>query len=291
MGAPMMRATVVIPVLNGMATLPAQLAALEGMVDAASFTVLIADNGSTDGTQDWVWTAAERSPLTIRVVDASARRGVSHARNAGVAAAGTEKVLICDADDVVTPGWGVAMVNALDAYDIVAGRMLEEGINDPLTLAWRRPRERGLSKPLGFLPYAMGANVGLRRGVFEALWGWREDFVAGGDDVDFSWRAQLAGYRLGYCDEAAVHYRHRTDLRSTARQFYRYGYMRPLLFKTYREHGLRRPSPSVVLKSYGWLILHLPDLVQGAARRGNWIRRAAKLWGRVGGQRQADAHR
>ena len=48
----------------------------------------------------------------------------------------------------------------------------------------------------GLLPYGIGANLGVRQDVFECVGGFDEDWpVLGGDEVDFCFRAQLAGQK------------------------------------------------------------------------------------------------
>lgn len=85
--------TVVIPALNAAATLPGTLAALGGARD-----VVVADGGSTDGTQ---------AVPGARFVSAPRGRGTQIA--AGIAAAGGDWVLILHADTRLAPGWDAAV--------------------------------------------------------------------------------------------------------------------------------------------------------------------------------------
>src|SRR2546426_8436308 len=112
--------SVVIPVLNGVDTLPAQLEALSGQTYSGRWEMIIADNGSTDGTPDLVRTWTDRIP-GLRIVDASDRKGQAHARNVGAAAALGDFIAFCDADDVATPGWLDGMVRAAPWTDLVGG--------------------------------------------------------------------------------------------------------------------------------------------------------------------------
>ena len=76
-------ASVIIPVYNGAATLGEQLAALAPQTTDRPFEVLVCDNNSTDGTRTVVDEWVGRVP-GLRVVDAFARQGPSHARNRGI---------------------------------------------------------------------------------------------------------------------------------------------------------------------------------------------------------------
>lgn len=100
--------SVIIPCLNAERTIGEQLAALAAQRWSERWEVIVADNGSTDGTLEVVRRFAGRLP-ELRVVDASQRRGSGYARNRGAAVARGEWLAFCDADDVVAPGWVAAM--------------------------------------------------------------------------------------------------------------------------------------------------------------------------------------
>src|SRR6266566_2465867 len=95
--------SVVIPVRNGERFLGEQLAALSSQDVEGGFEVIVCDNGSTDRSMTLAHEFDAR--LCLRVIDASAHRGQTYARNAGVAAAIAENVVFLDQDDVVAPGY------------------------------------------------------------------------------------------------------------------------------------------------------------------------------------------
>jgi len=96
--------SVVVPVRQGARTLGEQLEALSRQTYSGEWELIICDNGSTDGTRGRA--LAWQGALPLRIVDASAKKGVAHARNVGIEATRGAYVLICDADDVVDPaGW------------------------------------------------------------------------------------------------------------------------------------------------------------------------------------------
>ncbi|WP_432494359.1 glycosyltransferase family 2 protein [Kineococcus auxinigenes] len=275
--------SIVIPCFNAVADLPGQLDALARQDTSELFEVIVSDNGSTDGLAGFIVEEAARLPYQIRRVDASQRRGVAHARNVGCAAARAQTILICDADDVVEPGWVQAMVSALATADLVGGTLVSDGINSEVVRQWRPMYRAGdLPRKLGHLGYAVGANTGLRREVFEALGGWDVGFVAGGDDVEFSWRAQHAGFTLAAAPDAVIRYRLRPSLRTTMRQSYAYARSDAQLLQAFRSAGVRRTS----LRSPWWEVRWLARNVRGLVRagsRGLWLRRAAMFAGRISG--------
>ena len=69
----------------------------------------------------------------------------------------------------------------------------------------------------------MSANLAIWADVLWELGGWSSENEAGGEDTELSWRAQLAGLRLGFAPDAVVYYRYRPGLWQTARQAYGIG--------------------------------------------------------------------
>lgn len=274
--------SVVIPVHNAADVLPEQLEALSAQTYAGPFEVVIADNGSTDDLSGAVARYSDR--LSISVVPATARRGVSHARNAGCRAAQGDYIAICDADDVVSPGWLEAFVAASPTADLLGGSLELERLNDPKAVRWRDIHPRSLNVSLRFLPFPQGCNVALWRRVFETTGGWDEDLLAGGDDADFAWRAQLAGLSLVMVEDALVHYRVRSSLPATMRQTVAYAAARGALMRRFRAHGARGATPREVLSRLVWLVTRAWYLfLPWSWRQGRWLVKAASLWGGIRG--------
>lgn len=275
--------SVVIPAFNPGELLADQLTALCTQTWEGRLEVVVADNGSTDGTRELVKRIAgdNRATAEIRVVDASAGKGVNVARNTGWAAASAAVILICDADDVAAPDWVASMVHALRDNDLVGGVCVYTEINPASVYRWQTTKtSKGVHTAAKFLPYAIGANFGAWREVIESVDGWDERFQGGADDIDFSWRAQLAGWRLGSSD-AVVHYRLRADLRSAIRQRTTKGAMAALLYSVHRDHIGRRTLKSQLTGAYR-LVRALPELVSIDGRR-RWLLDAAAEGGRIRG--------
>jgi len=277
-GTGMPSVSVVIVMRNAAATIGDQLEALTQQQYPGPWDVVVADNGSTDGSAAVARRWEGRLP-GLRIVDASLRRGVSYARNTGVAASSGELIAFCDADDVVEPDWLEKLVAGFRDADVVEGAFDTETLNSPETRAWRGRNRR---HKMGFLPRAATANCGVRRSVFDALDGWSEEYRSGGD-VDFSWRAQLAGYRFGTAPDAVVKYRARPDMKSMALQAFRYGQGHPRLYRNFRGAGMRGKKLRDPVMDLIWLAVRVPLLPFSRARRGNWIRHVAMICGRIVG--------
>ena len=275
--------SVIVPARDAERTLGPQLEALAGQRYGGEWEVVVADNGSVDRTRE-VAARWEHVLPDLRVLDASERRGASHARNRGGEVARGEVLLFCDADDVVAPGWVAAMADASVTADLMGGRIDYLALNDAEVVSWRDAADRTeLPRPSGFLPYAVSANCGVRADVFRDLGGFREEFFHGGDDVEFFWRGQLAGHELRYVPDAVVRYRYRADLGRMARQYLEFGMAWPAVYRLFRENGFaRRPLGSAV-RTWGWIALHTPDLLRSRMRRGTWLRIASLAAGRAVG--------
>lgn len=273
--------TVIVPVHNAGAVLDEQLEALANQRFSGNWEVLIVDNGSTDDSVQRVRDWMGRVP-GLRVVHAAERASAGYARNVGMEAARGDLLMFCDADDVADPNWVAQMVLAAPRADILGGRLEFNLLNDPVVKAWYKKTE-GLFLVFGSMPCPSTANCAVWADVIHATGRWPEFDGAAGEDTHFAVSAQLAGYSVGYVESAVMHYRFRPTLRAMARQQYHYARSFPLLYRAFRGRGARRRSPLIALKVWLVTLGELPDLFRSAETRGAWIRRAARLWGRLAG--------
>lgn len=227
--------SVVIPAWNAAVTLSEQLEALSAQVTALDGEVIVADNGSTDGTAAVARRWADRIPR-LRVVDAAARRGPAAARNIGAAAARGRLLVFCDADDVVASEWLALMISGLEEHDLVGGLLETRSLRRPgaVTVSWEPTAEIHLHYWTRF-EATPSSNLGIRRVAFDALGGFDEALVTG-EDVDLCWRAQVAGFSFGRVPGAVVRSRPRVGLRAIYRQAFSYGKGHRQLRKKYAEH-------------------------------------------------------
>jgi GT2 family glycosyltransferase len=102
--------TIVIPNYNGMKYLPDCLRALENQEsETPDFTVLVVDNGSTDGS---VQELSENWPK-VNTVFLPENTGFCHAVNVGIEAAETPYVILLNNDTKVMPGFVKALYKAI----------------------------------------------------------------------------------------------------------------------------------------------------------------------------------
>lgn len=279
--------SVVVPTFNAVDLIGEQFDALADQDYAGDFEVLVSDNGSTDGLRSFVESHPLKERLQLRWVDASAFKGVSHARNTGVAHAKGEFIAFCDADDRVHASWLRLLTRAAARCDLVSGALETATINSPEVNRWREfiPTATPHSYAT-FLPYAFGCNFGVWKLAYETVGGCDESFpTGGGDDVDFSWRLQLAGMTLVHEMDAIVAYRLRSDLRGTWRQLHNYGVAGAVLHKKYNSIGFARSTPRAIAIEVAALMLLNPFLPQFITRmpRGKWITHAGFFVGKLRG--------
>jgi GT2 family glycosyltransferase len=279
-GAPAADLSVVIPCLNAADVLPRQLEALTSQEWHGSWDVIVADNGSTDATAAIARSYESRLP-SLRVVDASDRRGRKHACNAGARVAGRAIVFV-DADDEIAPGYIAAVGEALAEHRIVAARIDDSTLNDGWIFESRSgSQSRDLQRSLGFLPFGSGGTLGVQYPVFEELGGFAANMDYA-EDVDFCWRAQLAGVPIHFVSDAVVRYRYRPSLRSMFRQHRNFGRASALLYRTYRGRGMPGRATRACLHEW-WGITKGFLLIRSRADAARWSRRLGRSVGRLQG--------
>ncbi|MFM7270462.1 MAG: glycosyltransferase [Actinomycetes bacterium] len=257
--------SVVMPIRNVEATLLEAVDAVLAQEWSGTFEVLLVENRSSDATPTIAAALATRDHR-VRVVPALDRDGLAYARHVGIDAATSDRVVICDGDDVVTAGWLAAMADALERARVVTGPC------DPFPLnpEWLA-RSRGIyppDRPLEWhrlFPIASGGNVGLHRDVFAEVGGFRDDFL-GAEDHEFSLRLAVAGIPVGFAPGARILYRMRAEPRALWRQGLGYGRNRPRLRREVARAGLRAPARLSGIRSWIRLVATIPGLRHGAGR-------------------------
>ncbi|MGB3137311.1 MAG: glycosyltransferase family 2 protein [Nodosilinea sp.] len=231
----MMQLSVVVPCFNAAETLAQQLNALTQQT-LAPWEVIVADNGSTDDSLSIAAQYVNRLP-NLKIVDASDRRGASHARNTGAQAATGNALAFCDADDVVSSTWVEALTEALSEHGFVASRFEFRLLNGPD--AEGGFQEDGLQnfKPPVF-PYAGGCGLAIPRQLHEAVEGFDES-VQTLEDTDYCMRVQIAGTSLHFVPEAVVHVRFHQGANDAFWQALSWGESFTTIYTRYREHGVR----------------------------------------------------
>ena len=115
--APVDGLTIVIPVYNAADYVAETVRS--ALADPQVSEVVVVDDGSTDATAKVLASLVPGSQSRLRVVQQT-NSGPGAARNAGLRLATTKYVGFVDADDMLLPGWGAAVVRALRAGAAIA---------------------------------------------------------------------------------------------------------------------------------------------------------------------------
>jgi GT2 family glycosyltransferase len=267
-----MRVTAVVLTYNGRELLDVVMPTLLGQT-YDDFAVVVVDDGSSDGTGDHV---RARWP-DVRLLETPVNRGVAAALNRGLAAAEGEYVALLNNDLELEPDWLERLVGVLERHPEAAsatGKLLNFHRRGEIDAAgdlmrWSgAPDQRGHGEPdrgqydepqAVFSPCA-GAAV-YRRSAFADVGPFDEDFVAYLEDIDWGFRAQLAGYSSRY-DPRAVAYH--VGGATTSREPSKYVALRRrnqilVIAKNYPVAALIRHAPALLLHQGGWIVASVRD--------------------------------
>jgi GT2 family glycosyltransferase len=157
------------------------------------------------------------------------RPSIPHQRNRGVAATAAETVVFIDASCLPGPDWLERLCAPIreEGESVVAGSHRSPSGAGLRDLATDRLANRT------YLTEAPTINLAVRRSVLAALDGFDESFRYG-SDVDFTWRAIDAGYRIRYVPDAWVTHEW-GGLREELQRSYSYGRARGHLYFKHRR--------------------------------------------------------
>ena len=204
--------TVIIPNYNGMKFLEPCLKALQAQT-YQNFKILVVDNGSTDGSAQWL---EERGIDTIFLKE---NTGFSGAVNTGIRAADTPYVILLNNDTEADEYYVAEMVRAIERSPkifSVSSRMIQmyhpELMDDAgdmyCILGWAYQRGVGQSvRKYSHSRRVFSACAGAaiyRREVFEKIGYFDEMHFAYLEDLDVGYRARIFGYDNVYCPAAIV---------------------------------------------------------------------------------------
>ena len=278
--------SVVIPSLNGASGVERCLRALHAQTIWPELEIIVVDDGSTDGTSQ---VAAAGG---ARVVRHPTRRGVSAARNSGIAAASAPYVAFIDDDCEPCPEWAEQLASAYDASVVGVGGSIAAGTEQGIVLGYLArhnplsPQELDLARN-GSVTYRFwlylrrqwtaqqhygrrevvslpAANLSVRRQALVDIGGFDERIRFGSEDDDLCYRLrrQFPDSCLIFEPDAAVTHYFQSSLRDTMRRSRLYGRGSALMYHKWPQvPPTFFPFPVVVLAALtlsAWNPLLLP---------------------------------
>lgn len=176
--------------------------------------VIYVDNGSTDGSIEYV-KGLITNQLMSKIIKNNENLGWSPANNQGIKIA-QGKIIFCISNDMeVDPKWikeivramnsdktvGIVQCNSISLWD---RKTPDSGMNylDKFGFAYSYAPLKAVSDVF----YAEGMAFAIRQEVVKEIGVLDEYFFMEYDDMDYSWRARLAGYRILFAPTAKVYH-------------------------------------------------------------------------------------
>jgi len=181
------------------------------------YEIIVVDNASTDGTPDYLRSAAAQHD-NVRIILNDTNRGFAAANNQGLAIASGDTLVLLNNDTVVPSGWLEGLLHHLKDASI--------GLIGPVTNAVGNEAkvEPGYSDLSGLQRFADARRrqfadkafdirmlamfcVAMRRTVFDQIGPLDENFGVGMfEDDDYSMRIKAAGLRVVCAEEVYIHH-------------------------------------------------------------------------------------
>ena len=187
--------------------------------------VCVADNGSTDGSAEWV---AESFSM-VRLIRFDRNYGFAEGYNRALDQIDSEYVVLINSDIEVTEGWLDPLAAYMDAnpraaacqpkilsyynrdffehagaaggfidkygYPFCRGRILD-----------RAERDEGQYNNQSDIFWSSGACMIVRRDMWMRCGGFDSDFFAHMEEIDLCWRFSRAGYSIGFVPDSRVYH-------------------------------------------------------------------------------------
>jgi len=218
--------SVVAATYNRVKLLQKLLTALESQTyPKNAFEVFIIDDGSTDGTREFLTQFSSQTDLQFKAIFQE-NGGPASARNRGIEACSGALVVLTDDDCIPVPEWIASYVEFFRANpNIVGSGGPIERVED--TIMGQYVDECGILRhPVrgGQIDYLVTANAAYRTEVLRSVGGFDQTFKwPGGEDPDLSYRVRAEGGLLQTCEDAKVAHQHRDTIRGLYATFFSYG--------------------------------------------------------------------
>lgn len=192
---------------------------------SAMAEVIVADNGSTDDSVDYV---AEHH-RTAKIVPLDKNYGFAKGYNEALKQVQADYYVILNSDVEVTAGWLQPMIDLLEGNPAIAAcqpkilsysnRAMFDyagaagGWIDKFGYPFARGRvfdiceaDKGQYDQPAPIFWASGAALFIRASVFHAMRGFDEYFFAHQEEIDLCWRMQSAGHQVWSCPSSVVYH-------------------------------------------------------------------------------------
>lgn len=239
---------------------------LPSLAALACREIILVDNGSTDGSQEWV---REKHPQ-VKILQNDVNRGFAQPNNLGVRRASGRCVAFINNDMRADRHWIDAALWRLSGdTPCVASRILDwEGGQIDFNGSSLQYLGFALQRDIGKLVdevscdeqilFPCGGAMLIDREIFLELGGFDEDYFAIYEDVDLGWRLWISGYQVGFAPDSVVYHRGHGTFQAHANEKMRYLMHRNAMLtilKNYEEETFRKILPLAVVMAIKRAIL------------------------------------
>lgn len=183
------------------------------------FEIIVVDNNSTDGTPEQI---GDRFP-NVNLIRLDENLGVAGARNVGFRHARGDIHVVIDDDCIVKDPDLLTKVDAFfehnDGVGILAFRILNYDTGKISRHEFPHKKKRR-DHQMFETTYFVGAGHAIRRELFEKIGYLYEAYFFTFEEMDFSWRALEAGYRIVYSPDVTVYHKASASARPSWRKVY-----------------------------------------------------------------------
>ncbi len=227
-GKKTLKASVIIPAYNSMATIQASIEAVLGQVYDGETELIVVDDGSVDGTAGIV----QHYPKARYIYQKN--QGPASARNRGALEASGDILIFTDSDCCPEQGWVRGMSEAFrdESVGVAAGSYGIANPHEPLArIIHKEIRFRHLNL-MSKYPKAFGSyNFAIRTELFRRLNGFNASYRrASGEDNDLSYRVLQSGLKILFLKNMCVAHYHQSKLDRYLMEQYRHGFWRARLY-------------------------------------------------------------
>ncbi len=221
----MYKAALVILNWNGISFLGKFLGTLVSCSSSQSGVIVVADNGSTDGSVEWV----RLNFPDVRIFELGENFGFAGGYNLALQQIDAEYFILVNSDIEVTPGWSRSLIEFMDSHPIAAAcqpKILSwsnrshfeyagaaGGFIDKYGYPFCRGRlfseteaDKGQYDDITEVFWTSGACMIIRSEVWKKCGGFDPAFFAHMEEIDLCWRLLLAGYKLYYLPQSVVYH-------------------------------------------------------------------------------------
>ena len=192
---------------------------------SADAKIVVADNGSTDGSSDFV----KKEFINVEVISLSENKGFCGGYNEALKQVKAKYYVLVNSDIEVTLGWLSPIIELMERDQSIAAaqpKILAQkeknrfeyagaagGKIDMLAYPFCRGRlfdsieeDKGQYNDVVEIFWASGACMFVRAELYHEMGGLDEDFFAHMEEIDLCWKLSRAGYKIFYNGESTVYH-------------------------------------------------------------------------------------